>query len=159
MLCVKFAWNWPSGSGEEDFFNLPMYFHNFWIISPWKRAGPIIWTNLNPLHLRMLCAKFGWNWPSGSGEDFKICQWISQFRNYLPLEKGGAHHLNKFEFSSPKDALCQVWLKLGQWFWRRRWKCEKFTMTTTMMTDLIRKAHLSSRFRWAKRIPAGLIKI
>ena len=31
-------------------------------------------------------------------------------------------HLNKLESPSPKDALCQVWLKLAQWFWRRRWK-------------------------------------
>ena len=23
-------------------------------------------------------------------------------------------------YKSPKDALCQVWLKLAQWFWRRR---------------------------------------
>ena len=46
-----------------------MYFRLFLIISPWKRAGPFIWTNLNPLHPRMLCAKFGWNWPSGSGEE------------------------------------------------------------------------------------------
>ena len=38
--------------------------------------------------------------------------------NYLPLEKGGALHLNKFESLSPKDGLCQVWLKW--WFWRRR---------------------------------------
>ena len=30
----------------------------------------LIWTNLNPLHPRMYCAKFGWNWPSGSGKDF-----------------------------------------------------------------------------------------
>ena len=36
-----------------------------------------------------------------------------------PLEKGGALHLNKLESPSPKDALCQVWLKLAQWFWRR----------------------------------------
>ena len=28
-----------------------------------------IWTNLNPLHQRMHCAKFGLNWPSGSGEE------------------------------------------------------------------------------------------
>ena len=27
--------------------------------------------NLNPLHPRMLCAKFGWNWPSGSREEYK----------------------------------------------------------------------------------------
>ena len=30
------------------------------------------------------------------------------FRKYLPLEKGGAFHLNKLEFPSPKDTLCQV---------------------------------------------------
>ena len=29
-----------------------------------------IWRNLNPLHPRMLCDKFGWNWLSGSGEEF-----------------------------------------------------------------------------------------
>ena len=39
---------------------------------------------------------------------------------HLPLEKGVALHLNKLEFPSPKDALCQVWLKLAQWFRRRR---------------------------------------
>ena len=25
-----------------------------------------------------------------------------------------------FESTLPKDALCQVWLKLAQWYWRRR---------------------------------------
>ena len=50
----------------------------------------------------------------------KLVKVFSQYRNYLPLEKGGALHLNKLEFPSPKDALCHVWLKLAQWFWRRR---------------------------------------
>ena len=62
----------------------------------------------------------------------KLAQWFwgrrflnvvnvfSLFDNYLPLEKGGALHLNKLESPSPKDALCQIWLKLAQWFWRRR---------------------------------------
>ena len=98
----------------------------------------------------------------------KLAQWLwrrrffnfvnvfSLFRNYLPLEKGAALHLNKLEFPSSKDALCQVWLKLAQWFWRRRWKCEKIkTTTTTTTTDneqiLIRKAHLSLQLRWAKK--------
>ena len=62
-----------------------MHFHYSVIIPPWKRAGPIICTNLNPLHPRMPCAKF--------------------------------------------------WLKLTEWFWRKRWKCEKFTTTTTTTTD------------------------
>ena len=203
-----------------------MYFCYFAIISPWKRAGPFIWTKLSPLHPKMPCAKFGWNWLSGSGEEdflilsmyfsyfiiisswkghcpsfeqnwipftqgclvlslvdigsvvfekkiFKIssiyfryfliispwkragalhlkklepplpkdalcqvwlnlAQWfrrgrflyfvnvLSLFRNYLPLEKVGALHLNKVESPSLKDSLCKVWLKLAQWFWRRR---------------------------------------
>jgi hypothetical protein len=35
------------------------------------------------------------------------------------LEKGYPLLLNKLESPSPKDDLCQVWLKLAQWFWRR----------------------------------------
>ena len=69
----------------------------------------------------------------------KLAQWFLRRRflkvvnlfllipNYLPFGKGVALRLNKLEFPSPKDTLCQVWLKLAQWFWRRRWKCEKFT--------------------------------
>ena len=45
---------------------------------------------------------------------------ILHFRYYLPLEKGVALNLNKFESPLPKNALCQVWLKLAQWFRRRR---------------------------------------
>ena len=108
-----------------------------------------IWTNLNPLHPRMHCGRFGWNWSSGSWEeDFYICQCIFAISLLSVL------YLNKLESPSTKDALCQVWLKLVQGFFR--WlKCEKFTATSMkqMMpttTDngqiLIRKAHL----RWAK---------
>ena len=35
---------------------------------PWKRAGPFICRNLNPLYSRVLCARSGWNWNSGSGD-------------------------------------------------------------------------------------------
>ena len=31
-----------------------------------------IWTNFNLLHLKMFCAKFGWNWLSDSGKDVYI---------------------------------------------------------------------------------------
>ena len=50
------------------------------------------------------------NWLSGSGEeDFLIfVNVFSLFRNYLPLEKGGALHLNKLESLLPKDTLCQI---------------------------------------------------
>ena len=35
---------------------------------------------LNPLHLRMLCAKFGWNWHCGSDEDVI---WLFFYNRYL----------------------------------------------------------------------------
>ena len=92
-------------------------FSQFHFYFPFKRAELFIWTILNPLHLRMLYAKFGWNWPHGS---FKFVNVFSHFRNDLALEKGRALHLNKLESPSPKDALCQVWLKLVQWLWKRR---------------------------------------
>ena len=97
-----------------------MHFPYFVIISPWKRVGPFIWTNLNPLDPKMLLAKFGWNWLSGSWEeDFLISSKYFPC-NYLPLKKGGDLHLYKLESPSPKDALWQVWLKLVDWFWRKR---------------------------------------
>ena len=62
---------------------------------------------------------------------FKICLCIlAIFSYYLPFEKDGTHHLNRFDSLAPKDHLCQVWLNLAPWFWRRRWKCEMFTTTT-----------------------------
>ena len=101
---------------------MSMYFCYFLIISPWKRVRPFIWTNVNSIHPRMLCVKFGWNWLSGSGgEDILISSiYFSLFHSYLPLEKGGALHLYKLESPSTKDVLWQVWSKLTQWFRKRR---------------------------------------
>jgi hypothetical protein len=49
----------------------------------------------------------------------KIFSVFLLFRYYLPLEKGYPLPLNKLESPSPKDNLCQVWLNLVYWFWRR----------------------------------------
>ena len=38
------------------------------------------------------------------------------------LEKGGHLHLNKIDSPLPKDALCQLWLKLIIWFWKKTFK-------------------------------------
>ena len=62
----------------------------------------------------------------------KLAQWFcrrflkfvnifSLFRYYLSIEKVVALHLNKLESPSPKDALCQVWLKLALWDLRKRY--------------------------------------
>ena len=106
MLYAKFGWNWPYSSWEEDFLISSMYFHYFVIISTWKRAGPFVWTNLNPLHPRMLCAMFGLNFVNV----------FSLLRIIFNMKMGVDLHLKKPEASSPKNVLCQVWMKLDQWF-------------------------------------------
>ena len=68
MLRAKFGWNWSSGSEEDDFLSFQYNFNIFAIISPWERVLLFIRSNVNPLHPMIFCAKFGWNWPSGSWE-------------------------------------------------------------------------------------------
>ena len=80
-----------------------------------------IWRNLNPYHPRMFVQRLieiGSVVLEKKILKFRLC--IFSIKNYLLLEKGRALHLNKLESPSPKDALCQVWLKLAQWFWRGR---------------------------------------
>ena len=97
------------GGGKVIFF-LRMYFRYFIIISPWKRAWPFIRTNLNPIYSMMLCAKFGWNRPIGSGdEDLLVSSvYFLLFRYYLTLENGVA-----FIWTNLNPELCHVWLKLS----------------------------------------------
>ena len=101
------------------FNNVIFYFP---IISPLARAWSFVWTNLISLHPMMFCAKSGWNWPSGSGEEYflKVVNLFLLFSNYPSFRKGVALHLNKLEIPSPRNTMCQVWLKMSQWFWTRR---------------------------------------
>ena len=45
-------------------------FAYFLISIPCKKAWPFFWTKSNTFYTKILCAWFGWNWSSGSGEDF-----------------------------------------------------------------------------------------
>ena len=55
------------------FLILSVQLYIFVIIPYCKRAWPFIWINLNLLHPRLHCTKFGWNLPSGSGEEVEKC--------------------------------------------------------------------------------------
>ena len=68
MLWAKFGWNRPTRSREKDFKNFVNLFSLFRNISLWEWAWPLILTNLNPLHLRMLYPMSDWNWSNGSEE-------------------------------------------------------------------------------------------
>ena len=66
--------------------------------------------NLNLLHSGMLCAKFGKNRSSSSGEkDLLILPAYSSY--YLPLEKSMALQFNILESPSAENALCPVVLE------------------------------------------------
>jgi hypothetical protein len=129
-----------------------------WLPPLWQGPGLLF-----VLHPKIICTKFDWIWPAGSEEeDFKKNLSIFLlFCYYLPLEKEGYHlPLYKLESPLPKDNLCQVWLKLVQWFWRTSRKCK--SLQTDRWTDgrqvrrtdswTIRKAHLSFQIRWAKNV-------
>jgi hypothetical protein len=75
------------------------------------------------------------------------------FCYYLPLEEGYPLPLNKLESPSPNDDLCQVWLKLVQWFWRSR-KCKSLQ---TDRQDRLTPDNGRSDFqlRWAKNGVSG----
>ena len=89
MFCAKFDWNCPSGSGEEDSKISSMYFFHFIIISPCKIEYPFIWRNLNSFPPRIICIQFGWNSPSGFGEEnfLYYVHVFSLFRYYIPWKR------------------------------------------------------------------------
>ena len=159
MLCAEIVWNWFSGSGEEDILILSMYFRYFVIISPFKRAGPFVWTNLNPFHPRMLCAKFSWNWLSGSGEeDF----WMSSmyFRYFVSISPW--KRVEPFIWTNLYPLHQRMICAEFGWNWPsgsgeedENVKSLQTDRRTVRQTDdgrkVIRKAHLSFQFRWAKK--------
>ena len=111
-LCLVWLKLFCDSGRRFETFVMYMYFRYFIFISPWNMMWPFIWTSLNSLHPRMLCANLGWNWPFDfGGEDFKISSLY--FRYCLHLEKGVVPNLNIIDSPLPKDALFQVWLKFG----------------------------------------------
>ena len=66
MLHTKFQNHRPSGSEEEDFYNV------FAIYRPGGHLGHVtltIYINFHSLFPRMLHMKFGFDWPSGFREE------------------------------------------------------------------------------------------
>jgi hypothetical protein len=87
---------------------------------------------------------------------FKIFSVFLLFFDYLPLDKGDLLCLNNLESPPPKDDLCQIWLKLVQWFWRGSRKCKSLKtdgQTDRRMTDSRR----SEKLTWA--FSSGELKI
>ena len=52
--------------------------------------------------------------------DYHNGNWEKKKNDYLLYKNWMVLHLNKLESPSTKNALCEVWLKLAQWLWGRR---------------------------------------
>ena len=97
-----------------------MFFCYFIVISPWKRKGPSFeqtWVliiqkcfvpSLVEISLVVLEKMI-----------FKFRQCNFTISELSSLGKGRGTSFKKLESPPPKDALCQVWLKLAQWFLKR----------------------------------------
>ena len=144
---------------EKKIFSvLSMYFCYFVIISPWNRVGLFIWTNLNPLHPRMLSAKFGWNWSSGSWEEgfIKFCQCNFTISPLSPLGEERGPAFEQTWIPSTQGCFVPSLVEIGQVILEKKlkmWKVYRRTdrQTTDDRQQVIRKAHLSFQLRWAKK--------
>jgi hypothetical protein len=146
----------------------PPHFYIFVIISPLKRTWPFIWTYLNNLEfplpkddlyqvwLKLACCFLRRRFLKKKLSVFLL------FCYYLPLEKGNPLHLNNLESPTPKNDLCQVWLKLAQWFRRRSRKCKSLQAdgrtdgrTGGRWTTGDQKSSIELSIRWAKKLRHG----
>ena len=125
----------------------------------------LISKRLIPLHPRMVCAKFGWNLTSGSGEEiflkkillnFDNVFWL--FRNYLPLEMGVALHLKKVEFSITQWCFVPSLVEIGPVNLEKKMKMWKVYRQTDGRTNdrtdgrqAIKNFHLSFQLRWTNK--------
>ena len=106
MFGAMFDWKWPSGSEEEDFKRLTMYFLEIHYNLPVEKDVAHHLTNLNPLQSKMIY------------DCFKLVQWffktwINMYFYYVAFTL----HVNKLKFPLPIVASCQFQLKL---FWSKR---------------------------------------
>ena len=123
-------------------------------------------TNLNSIHPRMLCAKFGWNWPSGSGEEDIFVSWSSMYFRYFvftPLGKGWGPSFEQTWIPSTQGCFVSSLVEIGTVVLEKKMKMWKVYRQTDGRTDgqtdrqtddgrkVIRKAHLSFQLRWAKK--------
>ena len=113
----SFAWAWTYNK-NAIFLLLFLSTLGHWVfansyLSPLgKGCGPSF-VQMNPLHPRMLCGKFGWNWSGGSRDDDENVKCFWQPRQWQRRRQ-----------RQRKDTLAHLilllrWAKLAQWMLKR----------------------------------------
>ena len=138
-----------------------MYFFYFAIISTLRRAWPFIWTNLIPLHSRLLCAKLVEVGSVVLKKSFKSFQCIFIISQLSPLwERCGPSFAKTwipFTQVCYVPSLVEIGLvvleKMKIWKVYRRtdgWTDRRKDRQTDNGRQVIRKAHWSFQLSWAK---------
>ena len=141
MIYAKFDWNWPAGSGEEDFFQYKHWIYKYMvfpIVAPLDPQEP--WCE--QFWIYIISEIFHVNMKSSGSVvcENKIFKWSHSIFAFLwlsPLWKGSGLDLCNFEFPLPKDDLYQVLLKLACWFWKRRFfQCKHIEIWFSLLWSL-----------------------
>ena len=119
------------------------------------KAMPFIWKHLNPL--TQGCFVPSLVEIGAVVLEEKILKHSSMYFRYFvifsPWKRAWSFtSFWKSKFPLPKDALCRIWLKLVQYVvLEKKMKMWEVYRHTDGGQQAIRKAHLSIRFRWAKK--------
>ena len=142
-----------------NFDNVFSLFHNYF---PLEKERALHLNKLESSSPKDALNKFGWNWPTGSGEEvfFKLIltMYFRYFIIICPWKKVGLFIWINLNPCHPRCFVpCLV--EIGPVVLEKKWKCEQFTTTTTDNRQiLIRKVHLSLWLRWANNIAHHLHK-
>ena len=121
-FCAKFGWNWPTGSGEEDFKNSSMYFRYFLIFSPLKGRGPSL-------------------------EQSQMSMYFHYF--VIPLEKGGPFIWANLNIPFVQGYFVPSLVEFDPVVLEKQMKIWKCLNLQTGDGQQSREAHLSFQLRWA----------
>ena len=139
-FCAKFGRNQSYSPVEEDYKFCQCIFAFSLFFPLRKKTWYFIWTTWISIHPRMLCAKFGWNWHSGSGEDFQISSMHFRHFGSIPLYFSKFHPLYQ-------RMLCAKFL----WNWPSFWGRQFFNfLNVFLLFYLIYPLKIAWPFIWKK---------
>ena len=130
-----------------------MYFRCFVIFSPWKRAWPFIWKKTSIPFTKRCFYQVWLKLAQRFWRKFFCFNFVHLFSLfcYLPWEKGTVLHFNQRSF-------VLSFVEIGPLNLEKKMKMWKFYRQMDNGWQAIRKAHLSSQLRWAKKVKFIVIK-
>ena len=112
--------------------NYCLYYWNFLLFLFHQQIPDLLFTERCVLSKNLLCEslinnviwiiKTRGHWATIDKHTWLSQRWLREEKTLFTLWElnGSSFEQTWIPLNAPKDALCRVWLKLAQWFWRRR---------------------------------------